>query len=124
MIQTEKQIGDRTYISAREVARMLGVTARTIHKWSLPFGNIHRPRNAPDLKPFRALNGRILFRKDVIEKIQQEYFFQQWQSIELGELYDDLEVCKEDVVPIKDEFPDLFLDRRGVPLMQSKKLDS
>ncbi len=72
-----KRIGAHDYFSAREVGTLLGVSTRTILKWSLPQGK--RPQCAPDLQPFRGPNGRFHYRRDVIEAIQQHCFGDRWE---------------------------------------------
>lgn len=73
-----KKIGAHEYLSAREVGLLLGVSARTVQKWSLPEGK--RPQCSPDLQPFRGPNGRFLYRRDIIEAIQQNCFGKRWES--------------------------------------------
>ncbi len=67
-----KQLGNHVYMSAREAANTIGVTMRTIHKWSLPVGQ--RPRKAPDIKPFRDKSGQLLYRYDVVMSIRNSQF--------------------------------------------------
>ena len=66
------QIGEHYFYSSGEASRLLGVTTRTLQRWTTDEDS--RPKSMPELKPVTALNGRRLFRSEEIHQIVERTY--------------------------------------------------
>jgi len=69
------RVDDQRFLTPSEAAMILGVSKRTVIRWSANGSSKdRRPSDPPDLQPLRGPNRRIYFREERIRFIANQYF--------------------------------------------------
>jgi hypothetical protein len=72
MEELMKTIGQETFLSTEEAAKVLGITSRTLLRWACDEAG--RPEHVPEIKFYIAPNGRRFFKtENIVEVVKKCY---------------------------------------------------